>query len=493
MNKKTAAIYARVSTAMQDVENSIQAQVRACQEYARKQNYSIHDIYIDKAESGRTSDRPEFQRMLQDGKKKRFEVILIHKIDRFSRSREDAVTYKALLRRHGVELFSVTEQLGDDIYSRLIEGILEVVAEFYSLNLAQEVRKGQKETMRRGYYRGGEFPFGYTGKKVDVKGRIKTKLVPHPQEGPIIQKLFEIAASGGNSIDMLKYLRSSSVKPKHKDTWVKSSIFFILKNEVYIGKAKYNSEVIENAHEPLVDEETFRNAQREKKRNHGRRNKHELHYPLVGPFSRCANCGNKIASSKKSDNTRYYMCISYRYDSTCPPKKVNAEITENIVKKILLEKLKNYNLEKIFKNSDKKDKNTKTALAKEIKKIKKKIKEIDTQKENIIEAIAEGFKSEHFKNKIEELIKEREFFEKELSKIPQGSPNKPQTSVNSLAKILEKAPFEKLKSIYTDQIELELDMINKKGVLYIKHIPGLEEPIKFDIPRKKYTRKKKRA
>jgi len=230
---KTAAIYARVSSALQDIENSIQAQVKACQKYSQKENLEIYDIYSDRAESGRTSERPEFQRMIKDAKDKKFQVILIHKLDRFARNREDAVTYKALLRKYGIELFSITEKLGDDIYSRLIEGILEVIAEFYSLNLGEEVKKGQKEILNRGFWPAGRIPYGYKLKKIQANNEEHARLEIDEKTAPVIKKIFEMAGSGYFSGDILKYLISSGI-PSARKTWNTSSLFKIISNRMYL-------------------------------------------------------------------------------------------------------------------------------------------------------------------------------------------------------------------------------------------------------------------
>jgi site-specific DNA recombinase len=125
---------------------SLPAQREACQRYASEHGISIVGEYIERGESARTADRPEFQAMLARIQQARdVEVVVVHKVDRFARNLEDHVTVRALLRRLGVELVSVVEPLDDSPQGRLTEGIHALMAEFYSANLAAEIRKGMSQ------------------------------------------------------------------------------------------------------------------------------------------------------------------------------------------------------------------------------------------------------------------------------------------------------------------------------------------------------------
>jgi len=120
-----AAIYARYSSTQQR-EESIEAQLRACAEYIGAQpGWTLTAEYIDRAFSARSDQRPEFQRMIEDAKRKRFDVLVIHKLDRFSRDRYDHAFYKRELRQAGVQLVSVLENLDDSPESVVLEAVLE--------------------------------------------------------------------------------------------------------------------------------------------------------------------------------------------------------------------------------------------------------------------------------------------------------------------------------------------------------------------------------
>ena len=141
------ALYARVSSDRQDVDLSVSAQLRALRDYAQKHGYLVAREYVDEAESGRIADRPQFQKMLDEASKPEapFQEILVWKFSRFTRKREHAVAFKAMLRRRGVCVVSITEQADDTPTGKLLEAIIESVDEFYSENLAQEVTRGMRE------------------------------------------------------------------------------------------------------------------------------------------------------------------------------------------------------------------------------------------------------------------------------------------------------------------------------------------------------------
>ena len=141
------ALYARVSSELQDIELSISAQLNELREYAQKRGWQIVREYVDEAYSGRTGDRPAFQRMIEESKQKQppFGVILVHKLDRLARSVYHYATFKHLLEKQGIMLIAIKEDLGETAVAEMVKYILGAVNEFYSKNLAIEVKKGHSE------------------------------------------------------------------------------------------------------------------------------------------------------------------------------------------------------------------------------------------------------------------------------------------------------------------------------------------------------------
>lgn len=156
-----AVIYARYSSDMQR-EESIEAQTRAVRDFAQHNDILIVNEYIDRAKSATTTDRPQFQQMLADSANGGFDLVLVHKLDRFARNRYDSIGCRMELKKNGVSLILVLEQFDSDSPESIItESVLEAMAEYYSLNLAREVRKGQRENAYKSMWTGGLPPYGY--------------------------------------------------------------------------------------------------------------------------------------------------------------------------------------------------------------------------------------------------------------------------------------------------------------------------------------------
>ena len=140
-------IYARYSSDNQR-EESIEGQIRENTAFAKKNGIDIVGTYIDRALSAKTDNRPEFQRMIKDSAKKKFDVVIVWKLDRFSRNRYDSAKYKAMLKKNDVKVVSATESISEGAEGIILESVLEGMAEYYSRNLAREVMKGLREAAR---------------------------------------------------------------------------------------------------------------------------------------------------------------------------------------------------------------------------------------------------------------------------------------------------------------------------------------------------------
>ena len=144
-------IYARYSSDKQ-TENSIEGQLKVCHEFAERNGYIVVGEYIDRAMTGRNDDRPAFQRMLEDSKKKTFEAVLVYQLDRFARNREDSAINKLKLKKNGVKLLSARENTNsEDASSILLESVLEGMAEYFSKELAQKVKRGMRLNAEKGF------------------------------------------------------------------------------------------------------------------------------------------------------------------------------------------------------------------------------------------------------------------------------------------------------------------------------------------------------
>ena len=147
-------VYARYSSDSQR-EESIEGQLRECREYADRNGMTVVGSYIDRALSAKTADRPEFQRMIKDSAKGLFEIVLVWKLDRFSRDRYDSAHYKHILKKNGVKVVSAKEHISEGPEGIILESMLEGYAEFYSAELSEKIHRGQKENALKGKNNGG--------------------------------------------------------------------------------------------------------------------------------------------------------------------------------------------------------------------------------------------------------------------------------------------------------------------------------------------------
>ena len=128
-------IYARFSSHSQ-TEQSIEGQLKVCYQFAEQNNYTVIGEYMDRAQSGKFETRLEFQKMISDREKHTFYGIIVYQLDRFARNRYDSAIYKARLKKNGVRVISARENIADDASGILVEGVLESMAEYYSVELS---------------------------------------------------------------------------------------------------------------------------------------------------------------------------------------------------------------------------------------------------------------------------------------------------------------------------------------------------------------------
>ncbi|PKM51889.1 MAG: hypothetical protein CVV02_04570 [Firmicutes bacterium HGW-Firmicutes-7] len=345
-----AALYIRVSTDDQ-IEYSPDAQKKSLLKYAKDHNFFVdeHYIFVDQGISGRRAEkRPAFMLMIATAKKKPnpFDVILVHKFDRFARSREDSVVYKALLRKEcNVKVLSITETLEDDKFSIILESMLEAMAEYYSLNLSDEVKKGMFEKASRGEHI-GNLPYGY---KLEDKN-----LIPHPTEFLVVRKIFEMFNTGSSLLDIVRHLNVRDIRTKNNKSWTKQSLRYLLRNHVYMGYTRYNYRVpktnqinpesewilIQSVHQPAITKDIFEKTQAILKNNCTLLRKDTDPYQIkswMQKLVRCKHCGSTLRIlhvTRKNIRYHYFRCAK-AYQGAC---NVNNTFSAIKLNTLLLEK-----------------------------------------------------------------------------------------------------------------------------------------------------------
>ncbi len=346
------AIYARCSAQKQaDRDLSIPAQLDAARVHAATEGLEVVREYVDEAESARSADRPDFQRMIADARRKPrpFDVIVVWKLSRFARSRHDSVLYKALLEKHGVRLVSLNEPVDDTPGGKLLEGILEVLDEFYSTNLATDTVRGMRKAASLGYHVGGVTPTGYRVRKVGPERFPKATLVPDPEYAPVVQRMARECLDGKGARAIASGLNADGLRTRRGKLWTTQAVLTILRNETYAGvrvwgkgarggRRKEDADPVRvpNAHPALIEPEDFARIQaaiaaRSRKRVHPRVLGSDY---LLSGLLVCGACGAPyIGHAAKSGQVHYYGCQTKMKSgaSACTGKLLNRARAEETV------------------------------------------------------------------------------------------------------------------------------------------------------------------
>lgn len=321
---KIAAAYIRVSTDDQ-IEYSPESQIKAIKDYAKRNDYILPEEYIfmDEGISGKTAGkRPSFMKMIGTAKTKPkpFDAILLWKFSRFARNREDSIVYKSMLRKQlSIEVISISESLGDDKMAVLIEAMIEAMDEYYSINLAEEVKRGMTEKAKRGEPLSIP-PFGY-----EMKNK---QLVPIKEESDIIKQVFDWYDSGVGMLRIAKNLNAAGVRTHRGNKIENRTVEYWLNNPAYIGKIRWtptgktsrnyhneDSLIVDGTHEPLIDNDLWERVQKRMAEQKAKYRKwykpsNSISHWLVG-LVHCGICGGPIVNC-----TGYFYCGN-RSKGTC--------------------------------------------------------------------------------------------------------------------------------------------------------------------------------
>lgn len=321
---KTAVIYARYSSDRQ-TEQSIEGQLRVCHEYAERNNIAIIDTYIDRAMTGTNDNRTSFQKMIKDSDKRAWDYVLVYKIDRFSRNKYETAMHKKTLRDNGIKLLSAMENIPDTPEGIILESLLEGMAEYYSAELSQKVKRGMNESRLKGQFTGGKVLFGY---KVENK-----KLLIDEDEAAIVKFIFEKSASGMYVTQIVDTLNSKGIQ--YRGTPFKiNSVHNFLRNEKYTGVCRHNEQIFKNIYPTIITPQLFNIVKQRLAANHYGNHGGEIIYLLKNKI-KCGYCGNVINSSSGTGRSgkvmRYYTCVGRRKLKICTKTPIRKEILEQVV------------------------------------------------------------------------------------------------------------------------------------------------------------------
>ena len=308
-----AVIYARYSSDSQQAQ-SITGQLRDCRAFCEKNDLTVIKEYTDEALSARTDKRPGFQQMIKDSKQGRFEIVVVWKLDRFSRDRYDSAHYKHILKQNGVRVISAMEPISTDPEGILLESFLEGMAEYYSANLSENVKRGQRESMLQHNWLGSQIPFGYY-----VQDK---KLKPNPETAPIVRQIFKLYSEGIGKKEIVSRLKLHDVRTNYGKPVTITTLEHILSNQKYIGVFSYGEMSYQDEDIRIIDDDLFQRVQDKLHQRYRTRGqlKAKVNYLLSGKCF-CGHCGalmvGESGKSRSGSIHNYYSCRNRKKAHTC--------------------------------------------------------------------------------------------------------------------------------------------------------------------------------
>lgn len=312
-----AVIYARYSSHSQ-TEQSIEGQLHDAYAFADRTGYQVVGEYIDRALTGTKDTRPDFQRMIKDAEKREFQIVIVWKLDRFARNRYDSAFYKARLKKYGVRVVSVMENIPETPEGIILEGLLESMAEYYSANLSENIRRGQQESVKKGWFCGGAVPMGY---------RLEDhRLLEDERTAPLIRELYRRYADGEALADIARDFNARGYRTQRGHVFKVSTFDNMIPNPAYVGEYTYAGTVVLGLSQPIVDRETYDRCvfRRNANRRAPAARRSPVIYLLQGKIF-CGPCGQPMIGecgrSCSGDYYHYYKCAGRKHRKNDCKKK----------------------------------------------------------------------------------------------------------------------------------------------------------------------------
>jgi len=415
-----AVIYARYSSDLQR-EESAEAQIRYCREYADKNGYNIIRIYTDRAKSAKgdkVSQRYEFQKMIRDSKQGLFGAVLVHKYNRFARNMKDHVNYEDKLNDNGVNLIAVAEDFGQGKEAIIMKALMRSLSEYYIVDMAEEVRKGHRENAEKALHNGGYAPFGY-----DI---VEQHFVINEFEAGYVRRMFECSRKKLGFKCLVEDMEKAGIKGKRGKPIRYPAIYEILRNERYTGtyvydiktekhdrRVKKNAIRINNAIPAIITREEWEEVQTimNDRKQSGRSSDY-----LCRGLVYCGKCGAKMSGHITDNAKNKYK--TYVCSKSCGVGTIKMDDVDRKVKRYLEELLSDRSQKQISDALRNYRKGETERIEQYNTALKKEIKEKQKQYDGLMQAlmtgglsaaiIAEvGNKMESLKNEIDGMTEQR--------------------------------------------------------------------------------------
>ena len=451
---RNAVIYARYSPGPQQTEQSIEGQVRECRQYAAQHGLNITDVYADRKQTGRNDNRAEFQRMLRDAKRGKFDVLIVWKIDRFGRNREEIARNKAFLRLAGVSIEFACEHIPDGPEGIILEAVLEGMAEYYSANLAQNTLRGMRENALKAKSNGSGIATGY------VTGADGRRVID-PEGAEIVRKIFREYLEGRTMSEIAAGLKN--IPTKRGRVFTVGSVSKILRNRNYIGEYKWMDIVIPGGMPAIIDDQTFERVQLKlaaQKRNH----RSGATYMLTGKVF-CGHCGSTMVGTsgtgRHGDVHYYYACLRRRQRKGCKKESVRKEWLEKEVVRLTVEHVLQDEVIELIADKvmelqyRERDDNSKVVY------FEGKLAEVQKSIDNLVRAIENGLLTDEIDLRLRQLSEEKAAYQDELAAAQAVQPVIPRETVVAWMKMFKAGDVDNL-----DYCRRLIEVFVNKIILY---------------------------
>ncbi|MEN3132961.1 recombinase family protein [Bacillus cereus] len=277
------AIYVRVSTQEQAREGfSIPAQLESLRAFCKSQHWKIVEEYKEEGKSAKSTDRPQIQKMLKDMRNKKFELVLVHKLDRFTRSVSDLYNLLEYMEKYEVNFRSATEVYDTTTaMGRLFITLVAALAQWERENLAERVKFGIEQMIDEGKRPGGHSPYGYKFDKFFNCTVIEN-------EAKWVVKVFNWYIQGLGYRKIAKRLNDHNVPPRIAKKWTTASIYKLLHNDIYIGVYKWGTKTIVDNHPAIIDRTIYLQVKKKMEQKQTDRSRHGK-FPFTGILT-CGPC-----------------------------------------------------------------------------------------------------------------------------------------------------------------------------------------------------------
>ncbi|WP_251943791.1 recombinase family protein [Staphylococcus sp. Marseille-Q5304] len=412
MKKKRIGAYIRVSTERQVEGYSIEGQITQIEQYCQFNGYELVDIYADRGISGKSMNRPELQRMLNDAKNGKLDCVMVYKTNRLARNTSDLLTIVEELHRQNVEFFSLSERMEvKNSTGKLMLQILASFSEFERNTILENIYTGKHQRALEGYYQ-GNLPLGYNNIPDNKK-----ELMINQHEANIVKYIFESYAKGHGYRKITNALNHKGYVTKKGNPFSISAVTYILSNPFYIGKiqfAKYKDwndkrrkglndkpVIAEGKHAPIIGKDLWDKVQARKKQVSEKPQVHGKGTNLLTGIIHCPQCGAPMAASNTTntlkDGTkkriRYYSCSNFRNKGSkvCSANSVRAEVIEKYVMDQILEIVKSDKvLKQVVERVNQDSQIDMAALNHDIAYKQQQFDEINTKLKNLIQTIEDN-------------------------------------------------------------------------------------------------------